>query len=329
MTRQSHRRVLVTTIIAAFAALSPIAAASEKNVLSVGAVSLRPFGKANISVAFLKRMAELGYERGRNFRFDFIRVPNRGEYHRAYRDLVARKVDILVAGGPEIALKAAVAATRKIPIVMVASDYDPLARGYVSSLSRPGGNVTGVFFRQIALTMKRLQIMKEALPHANAITIFWDQNSADQWKGVRTAADALGYAVHGVELRDRPYDYDRALAQTPSRYRGALMVLASPIFSLPARKILPQFAVRNKIPAMFHVSFYPRVGGLMSYGVSFTRLFGRAADYVHRIAGGAAPADMPVEQPTKFELVVNLKTARKVGVSLPQSILLRATEVIE
>jgi putative ABC transport system substrate-binding protein len=331
MTTAPHGRgrLIAAAVAGAILALSPAAEAADGDVLRVGAVSLRPFGKANISVAFLERMRELGYQQDRNFRFEFIQVPDRGDYHRAYRELVGRKVDILVAGGPEIALKAAVAASDKLPIVMVASDYDPLARGYVQRLSRPGGNVTGVFFQQIALTKKRLQILKEALPGVGAITVFWDRNSADQWKGVKAAARALGYAVHGVEFSERPYEYDRAFARVPAASRGALMILASPVFSLPVRERLPEFALAHKIPTMFHVSFYPRAGGLMSYGVSFTNLFKRAADYVDKIARGARPGDMPVEQPTTFELVVNLKTAERLGVSLPQSILLRADEVIE
>jgi len=310
-------------------AFPPMSEARESKPLSVGAVSLRPFGKANISVAFLQRMEELGYRRGRNFRFEFIQLADRSEYGRAYRELVARNVDILAAGGPEFALKAAMAATRNLPIVMIASDYDPFERGYVASLARPGGNVTGIFFQQIALTKKRLQLMKEAFPHVQAVTVFWDRISADQWKGAQLAAEELRFNVHGVELREQPYDYGRALADVAPRFRGALMVLASPVFSLPRRSVLPEVALRYRIPTMFHVSFYPEVGGLMSYGVSFTKLFRRAADYVDKIARGTKPANLPIERSDEFELVVNLKTAQALGVRIPPSVLLRADRVIE
>jgi len=321
--------ILTVAVMATLLSFPPIAAAGDRTVLRVGAVSLRPFGSANVSVAFLNRMEELGYKRGGNFDFEFIQVPNRKAYGRAYRQLVARKVDILVAGGPEIALESAVAAAGNLPIVMVAVDYDPLVRGFVSNLSRPGGNVTGLFFRQIALTKKRLQLMKEAFPDVKSAMVFWDRNSADQWKGAQTAAAALGYPVHGVELRERPYDYDRAFARVAPEHRGALMVLASQIFSLPARGTITDFARRNRIPTMFHVRYYPDAGGLMSYGVSFTKLFGRAADYVDRIAKGAKPADLPIEQPSEFELVVNLETAKALKMTIPPSILLRADDVIE
>lgn len=321
--------ILAVAVILALLTDPLAAVARDGKMLRVGAVSLRPFGSANISVAFLARMAELGYEQGRNFDFEFIQVPSRAAYNRAYRELVARKVDILAAGGPEAALKAAVAAAGDLPVVMIAVDYDPLARGYVSSLARPGGNVTGVFFQQIALTKKRLQLMKEAFPHVKAITVFWDRNSADQWNGAQTASDALGYPIRGVELHEPPYDFDRAFAQVAPEYRGALMVLASPLFSLPERRRLTDFALRKRLPTMFWVRFYPDAGGLMSYGVSFTKLFRRAADYVDKIAKGAKPAELPVEQPTGYELVVNLKTAKALGITLPPAILLRADLVIE
>ena len=325
----NRRIVLMSTVVTVFLAFARMSEASDGKTLSVGAVSLRQFGKANISVAFLQRLNELGYEQGRNFKFEFIQVTDRSHYGRAYRELVARDVDILAAGGPEFALEAAMAATRTLPIVMIASDYDPFQRGYVASLSRPGGNVTGVFFQQIALTKKRIQLMKEAFPEVQALTVYWDRISADQWRGAQIAAKALGLDVHGVELRDRPYDYERALAHVAPKFHRALMVLASPVFSLPSRRVLPEFALKHRIPTMFHVDFYPALGGLMSYGVSFTKLFRRAAEYVDNIAKGAKPATLPVEQPTEFELVVNLKTADALGVILPPSILLRADKVIE
>lgn len=324
----SSFRMLVASITLFLASVQ--AMADQHGILRVGAVSLRPFGEANISDAFLTRLAELGYEQGRNFDFKFIQAPNGGAYEAAYRDLVASGVDILAAGGPEAALKGAVAAANgKIPIVMIASDYDPLALAYVASLAEPGGNVTGVFFRQVALTEKRLEIMREAFLPEGGVTIFWDRNSADQWERAQGAAATLGIPVFGVELRDRPYDYDIAIERAPPEYRGGLMVLASPLFSLPSREHLTEFALRRQLPTIYHVRFFPDVGGLMSYGVSFTKLFRRAADFVDKIAKGANPSTLPVEQPAQYELVVNLRTAAALNFEFPESILLRADEVIE
>jgi len=312
-------------------ALMPLLAkADDQKILRVGAVSLRPFGQANISDAFLQRLNELGYVQGKNFDFKFIQVANRGDYEAAYRDMVASGIDILAAGGPEFALKGAVdAAQGNIPVVMIATDYDPLERGYVASLAEPGGNVTGVFFRQVALTEKRLEIMREAFMPANGVTIFWDRNSADQWERAQSAAAKIGIPIHGVELRDRPYDYDKAIEDAPLEYRGGLMVLASPIFSLPTRETLTEFASRHRLPTIYHNRFFPDAGGLMSYGVSFTKLFRRAADFVDKISKGANPMSLPVEQPSSYELVVNLEAAAELDLEIQESILLRADDVIE
>jgi len=327
--RNRQARLMLAFVIAGLFAQISVAAARDAKMLRVGAASFRPLGVANVSVAFLARMAELGYVQGRNFAFEFVHVPNPSAYGDSYRELVARKVDILVAGGPEIALKSALSATSDLPIVMIAIAYDPLALGYVPSLARQGGNVTGLFFQQIALTRKRLQLMQQAFPAVKAATVFWDRNSTDQWKAMQTVSEARGYPVHGVELRKRPYDFDRAFAHVPPEYRGGLIVLGSPIFSLPAYSRLADFALRNRTAAMFVHSRFVEAGGLISYGVNFTTLWQRAADYVDRIAKGTKPADLPIEQPSKFELVVNLKTAKALGLTIPPSILLRADKVIE
>lgn len=309
----------------------PFAAHSqERKMLRVGAISVQTAASRNL-VAFLERMAELGYDQGRNFIFDFIQVPNYKEVvvQKVYRELIDRKVDILLASGPEIKLKLGITVAGSLPIVMIAVDYDPLARGYVSSLARPGGNITDLFFQQIELTKKRLQLIKDTFPTTKAATVFWDRISADQWQAAQAAADALEFPIQGVELREQPYDFDRAFSNVAPEYRGALMVLASPIFTVPARRRLPDFAIRHKMPSMFFVRYYVEAGGLMSYGVSFTDMYKRAAEYVDMIAKGSKPADLPIEQPTEFELVVNLRTAKALGITIPRSILLRADDVIE
>src|SRR5262249_27353314 len=180
--------------------------------------------------AFMRRMAELGYEEGKNFVFDFVPAANEEEYETGYRPLAAREPDIILATGPEIALKSALAATRTLPVVMVAIDYDPFARGYVTSLARPSGNVTGVFFQQIELAAKRIQVVRDAFPDISAATMFWDRLSADQWQAAQNVAATLGLRLSGIELREPPYDYERALGGgtiRSSRYgdRGNIAVL--------------------------------------------------------------------------------------------------------
>jgi putative tryptophan/tyrosine transport system substrate-binding protein len=222
------RREFITVL--GGAAAWPLAArAQQPAVLRVGVVSGQP-RSGPIYAAFERRMAELSYDTGKNFAFEFIQAASIEEYVLAYRELAARKVDIFLAPGSEIVLKSALAAAETRPIVMVAIDYDPLALGYVTSLARPAGNVTGLFFRQIELTIKRLQIVKDAFPDMHGATVLWDRISADQWNAAQSAAPALGLRLVGVELREQPYDYEQALAQSQSDQPRNLFVMSSPFF---------------------------------------------------------------------------------------------------
>jgi putative ABC transport system substrate-binding protein len=280
-------------------------------------------------LGFEGRMKELGYIEGTNWEFDYRDLKgDASQYGNAMQDLVRRNVDIIVAFGPEASLKAAVAATKTIPIVMVAIDYDPIALGYVSGLARPTGNVTGLFLEQIELTAKRLQLIKDALPTTGAATVFWDQLSADQWRIIDASAAKFGLQVTGIEFKDYPYDYERALAQAPPEYRRFLIATTSPFFARD-RAQLAEFTLRHQIASMFVFREYVDLGGLMSYGPSREAMSRRTADYVNRIARGAKPSDLPVEAPTRFETVINLKTAKALGLEFSQAILLRADEVIE
>jgi putative tryptophan/tyrosine transport system substrate-binding protein len=279
-------------------------------------------------VAFERRMAELGYQEGRNFSFDFLQAASADEYEALYRKLAARGPDVILAIGTEIGLKSALAVTRTVPIVMIAIDYDPFARGYVTSLARPSGNLTGIVFQQIELAAKRIQLIKDSFPDRLAATMFWDKFSADQWEAARSTAVKLGLQLSGIELREPLYDYEAALDQAPLDHRGMLIVPTSPsLFHDRAR--LADFALRHRILSMFVFREWVDAGGLLCYGPSITALFGRVAEFVDRMARGAKPADLPIEQPTRFEMVVNLKTAKAIGIELPTAILLRADEVIE
>jgi putative ABC transport system substrate-binding protein len=323
-----RRRDLITLL--GGAAAWPMAARAQQptKMLRVGLASVQPRTTA-VYVAFIQRMAELGYEEGKNFIFDYIQVPNVDGYAGGFQELARRNVDIFFASGPELHLKAAIAAAGPLPIAMVAVDFDPLARGYVTSFARPTGNITGIYFQQIELTAKRLQIVKEAFPDVQTVAVFWDRVSADQWHVAQTAAPALGLRLVGIEFREQPYDYERALAQLPPRDRRAVIVLTSPVFAVPDRARLPQFARDHRLASVFALREYVDVGGLMSYGASFTAMYRRIAEYVDRLARGAKPADLPIEQPTKFELVINLKTAKALGLDIPPTLLARADEVIE
>jgi putative ABC transport system substrate-binding protein len=302
---------------------------SRPKTLRVGLVSVaNPRSRMPFS-ALDARLGELGYVEGQNFTLDFInlegRVAGMGE---AMKALVARKAQVLVAFGPEVALEAALAATSEIPIVMVAIDYDPLALGYVKSLARPDGNVTGIFLQQIELTEKRLQLLKEAFPDLKAATMFWDGPSAPQWRASQKMAPSLGLTLAGIEFTTSPYDYDAALAKAPADHRRVLIVGNSPTL-FNDRTPLADVALRHRMASVFAWREWVEAGGLFSYGPSFTDIARRTAEYVDRLARGAKPADLPIEQPTRFELVVNLKTANTLGVAIPPAIIARANEVIE
>jgi putative tryptophan/tyrosine transport system substrate-binding protein len=321
------RRSFVAGLGSAAAWTSLASAQQAARVLRVGSAGVQARSSPSW-VAFEQRLAELGYREGTNLIFDYVQTSNVDALDGAYRDLVARKADIVVASGGEGSLKAAMGAATSLPIVMIAADFDPFERGYVTSLARPGGNVTGVFLQQIELAAKRLQLFKDTLPGMTAAAAFWDRTSADQWKAAQQAAALLQVRLAGIDVGNPPLDFARLLAEAPPDHRANLFVLASPVF-LPERARLAEFALAKGVRTIFAFREYTVAGGLMSYGPSLTGMFRLAADYVDRIAKGARSGELPIEQPTKFELVVNLKTATALGLTIPQSILIRADEVIE
>jgi len=322
------RREFITLL--GSAAACPLAArAQQAKVLRIGVVSAINPRTASFWVAFDQRMRELGYIEGQNLEIDFVNLSGQlDRYADETRKLVARKPDIIVAPGNELGVKSAVEASDKLPIVIVALDYDPIALGYVASLARPGGNVTGLVSQQIELAGKRLQLLKDAFPGLKSTTVLWDRISADQWQEIRRVAPSLGIRVAGIELGEPPFDYDRLLDRTELDYRDAVVATMTPAM-FPSRARLTEALTSHKMASVFGLRPFAEAGGLSSYGANIDGLDRRAAEFVDRIAKGAKPADLPVEQPTKFELIVNLKTAKAIGVELPTSLLLRADEVIE
>ena len=320
--------------LAAGLAAARFATAQSAKILRVG--SFVPERKSAIHTMltepFLRRMNELGYREGRNFVFDTEYVPlgsSEEAYAQAYRKLAARNVDIFFAFGLEAALKAALAASTSTPIVMVAINWGPVAKGYVRSLRASGSNVTGVVFREVELTTKRFQLLKDSFSGLTGVSVLWDGLSEDQWREVLVSAPKLALRVHGVQFEKPPYDYDRAFAAIPAEFRRAVVMLGSPRFALPERRNLPDAALRHRLPTMYPLREYVELGGLMSYGPSYPQMVARGADYIDRIAKGAKPEDMPIEQPGTFELVINGRTAKALALSIPQHILLRADHVIQ
>ena len=326
--RMKRREVLLGLATAAFGKVSAIRAEAAAKSLHMAAVLMTP-PTASYWVAFMKRLRELGYREGENLLVEVFDGNEEADHLvENLKERISKGINVVVASGPEITLRLATAATSTLPIVMVAFDYDPLALGYIRTLARPGGNVTGVFVQQIEQAVKRLELIREAFPKAQAAIVLWDKLSFDQWEAVEKAAKTLGIQVIGIGLHEQPYDYERALADAPLEAIGLLVPMASPIFFVDKERLV-DCALKHQMAVMWAFREMTEVGGLISYGVSLNGTLRRAAEYVDRIARGARPADLPVEQPTKFELVINLKTAKALGVTIPPSLFVRADEVIE
>jgi putative ABC transport system substrate-binding protein len=223
---------------------------------------------------------------------------------------------------------AAKRATNTIPIVIAAS-ADPVASGFVASLAHPGGNITGLTLMNDELAIKRLEILKDTVPRISRVAVLWSTSNptyARMIEKIKAAAPLIKLQVEVVKVAS-PEGLEQALSEVKKSHADAMFVFEDPVFRASSAQIV-EFAAKNRLPAVYGGSEFVHAGGLMSYGPSHAEMFRRAAGYVDRILKGAKPADLPIEQPTKFELVVNLKTAKGLGITIPQSILLRADEVI-
>ncbi|MFZ1089307.1 MAG: ABC transporter substrate-binding protein [Xanthobacteraceae bacterium] len=322
-----QRREFIALLGGAAAAWPLAARAQRPTSLHIGIVTIQS-RTTPIYTAFDQRLRELGHIEGENLVTDYLNPEMQAEgVPGAIKELVRRNVDIIVAPY-ESTVKSAIAASDTVPVVMIATEYDPLALGYVKSLARPGGRVTGVFLQQIELASKRLQLLKDTLPRFEAATIFWDSLSEYQWKATSSAAASFGLRLAGVELQKQPYDHEGALASVPPDHRSTLITPIAPAFYRD-RERLAEFGIRHHIASMFAVREFADAGGLLSYGPDFPSIFRRVAEYVDRIAKGAKAADLPVEQPTKFELVINVKTAKAIDLDIPDKMLALADAVIE
>jgi len=275
-------------------------------------------------VAFEDRLRQLGYVEGRNLRIDFIQGEDVDRLAAAVREFARRGVDVIVVGA-EAPLKAAIAASHSTPVVFRAVDFDPLAKGYIASLAHPGGNLTGVMLQQPELVAKRLDLLTQAVPNIARIVLLYDVSGEDQREAAERAASALGIPLEAIELRNPPYDYEQDLAETDGA-RGDARVITSSPFNRPGAA---EAALRHRLPSIGIGRGADKASFLMSYGPSLPDMFRISADYVDQILKGRKAADLPVQQPTKFELIVNLKTANALGLTIPLTILGRADEVIE
>jgi len=313
---------------------APLAAEAQQaaKIARIGYLAGSLAGNPHLPEAFRQGLRDLGYVEGRTVVIEYRDAEGKLERLPALAvELVALKVDVILAGGTPQAL-AAKQATRTLPIVF-AAHADPVGSGLVTSLARPGGNVTGLSLLAPELVGKRLEQLKQAVPGVNRVAVLWEPGAyvelteRDILKETEVAARALGVRLQFVEARG-PADFDRAFSDMTRARAGALTVLPSTMFIIERRRLV-DLAAKNRLPAVYTSREYVDAGGLMAYGPSIADLFRRAATYVDKILKGAKPGDLPVEQPTKFELVINLKTAKALGLTIPPSVLSRADEVLQ
>jgi putative tryptophan/tyrosine transport system substrate-binding protein len=324
----STRREVIT-LLGGAAAAWPLAAPAQQ-AAKVYRIGVFNAGSAPVNwLVFANRLRELGWVEGNNVVFEYRYAENQlDRLPELAADLVRRDVNLIVGIGT-LAPLAAKRATATIPIVMAAAG-DPLGSGLVASLARPGGNVTGMSLMAPDLGGKRLELLKEVLRQLARVAVLWNAAnpySALVFKETQAAGWTLGIEVQSLEVRV-PDDFDGAFEVARRQRPDALITVEDPL-TVNDRQRVADFTAEQQLPSLHGLREFAAAGGLMSYGASLADLFWRAAGYVDKVLRGAKPADLPVQQPSKFELVINLKTAKALGLEVPPTVLARADEVIE
>ena len=325
-------RIFCVPLCAMLFALCSLAAAQQpKKIAKIGYLfASTPAATAYNIEAFRQGMRELGHVEGRTFVLELPYGEARAErFPEIARELVGLKLDMIVAA-TDVVIAAVKRETQTIPIIM-ASSNDPVATGLVASLARPGGNVTGLSLISPELSGKRLELLREVVPGLSRVAFLWNpdvRGAVLDYRETEGAVSSLGLQLQSVEVV-RAEDLDRAFsAVTKERAQALIVPPANPV-AFGNRDQIASFVQKNKLPSIYAQREFVDAGGLMSYGPSNPDMHRRAATYVDKILKGTKPADLPVEQPRKFELVINLKTAKQIGLTIPQSILFRADKMIK
>jgi len=325
--------LLLTAVLYGAIALSPqtVAAPPPGKMARIGYLVLSPLLETPSPerVGFLRGMRELGYVEGKNLTIEYRSADGATDMLPFLADeLVELGVDVIVApAGPP--LLAAKEATSKIPVVMMFS-ADPVSAGLVQSLARPGGNVTGMSMQNVELAAKRLELLKAAVPRIARVAVIWDSSNVmvhREWEMTQRIARGLGITLESVDVGGEP-DLSRAFERIKAKRPDALIAIID-LRIARYRQIIPGFALAERIPLMAGLTAFTQAGGLMSYAPDFSELSRRSAGFVDKLLNGADPATLPVQQPTTFDLVINMKTAKSLGLRIPDSILLRADQVIK
>ena len=320
---------LCLSIVALVGGAAIVEAQQPTKVLRIGFLGFTSLsGIAARIEAFRQGLRELGYVDGKNIVIEYRYAEGKlDRLSELAAELVRLKVDVIVTSGPSVT-RAVKEATTTIPIVM-GFDTDPVGNGFVASLARPGGNITGLSVVSPELSGKQLELLKEIVPKLSRVAVLGTSTNPGNSQALKETELAAG--AYKVQLQNldvlSPKDIETAFRDASKGGAGAVLVLASPIIE-SHRTQIADLAAKNRLPAIYYAPEFVEAGGLMSYGTSFADLFRRAATYVDKILKGAKPADLPVEQPTKFELVINLKAAKQLGITIPPNVLARADKVI-
>jgi putative tryptophan/tyrosine transport system substrate-binding protein len=278
----------------------------------------------------LRRLAELGFVEGKNIAFEYRSADNKLDRLPALVDeLVRLNVDVLLTSATPATI-AAKNATKTIPIVFIQLAVDPVTAGFVDSLARPGGNITGLTNIAAELAGKRLEILKETVPKLSRVALMWEPKnagSAQTWKETQLPAKQLGLQLHSMEVSSA--DQFEGAFKEAIKARSAALAVTPMVLAANNRKEIVELATKSRLPAVYYRDSFVESGGLMSYGADLADHFRRAADFIEKILKGSKPADLPVEQPKKYEFIVNLKAAKQIGLTIPQTVLYRADKVIK
>ena len=325
-----NRGALVVTLALGIL-VAPLAADAQQagKVYRVGFLWDSPAVFPDAIEAFRRGLRDLGYVEGRTIAIEYRWAEGKPERMREFaEELVRLKVDVIIAPS-SVYTGAAKRATSEIPVIFM-SHADPIGSGHVASLARPGGNITGLSIMMTETNVKGLELLKEAVPGLARVAVVWDPATPSHrpgLKAVEVAGPALGLRIQPVAVRSAT-EFDSAFSAIVRERAGGVLVLSTPIFIAGAKR-LAELALTHKLPTMFGPRHHVEAGGLMSYSPDRADLYRRGAIYVDKILKGAKPADLPVQQPTRFELVINLKTAKALGLTIPPSFLNRADEVIQ
>jgi ABC-type uncharacterized transport system substrate-binding protein len=325
-----NKKLVGLAVGALFAAVNATAEAQQPSKLPrVGFIMADASGPDPRLDAFRQGLRELGYVEQKNLTVDYRFAEGKEDrLLKIVAEMVNSNVEVIVTDGTAVT-RAVKSATKTIPIVM-ASDGDPVGNKFVSSLARPGGNITGLTNLLAGISGKRLEVLKDALPGKSRFGIIWNPENPSSMTGLKetqTTSQSLGVQLQLLEVRG-PNDFEGAFEAAGKAHVGGVTVVSDSVMFAHRVRML-ELAVKHKIATMHTQSLWVQSGGMISYGTHFPDLYRRAATYVDKILKGAKPADLPVEQPTKFELVINLKTAKQIGLTIPPNVLARADRVIK